>query len=86
MPIADEGARLIDGRGNTDLHQDDDGGGDANRRRGVHGDAKSAMIGVAGVGVEMGNLDHGQEGHEDETDDHDGRWLDRPEAEATAIT
>jgi hypothetical protein len=86
MPIADEGARLIDGRVDAELNQDDNGGGEGHRGRRVHGDAESAMVGVAGVGVEMGDLDRGQKGHEDEAHHHDSRGIDRLEAKAAAIT
>jgi hypothetical protein len=85
MPITDEGARSIDRRGDADLNQDDDGGGDGHRRHRMHGDAESAMVGVAGVRVEVRDLGYGQEGHEDEAHDHDSRGMNRPESEATAM-
>lgn len=85
MPVTDKGARLIDRRRDADLNQNDDDGRDAHRGSRVHGDAKGAMVGVVGVGVEMRDLDHRQQGHEDEAHDHHGRGIDRPEAEATAI-
>ena len=65
--MTDDCLRLKDGRGNSELHQHDGGSGNRNGRRCVHGDAERAMVCLGGIGMEVRNLNDGEERKQDQT-------------------
>ena len=56
-------------RGDADLDEHNSGGSFVRRSRGVHGDAKRAVVGNRIAGVEMGNLDDNEQSHDGKTQD-----------------
>lgn len=67
MPVPGDRLRLEHRRRGGELHQHDDNGGHCNGDRGVHGNADWAVIGNRRVGMEVRNLNDGQEGEQDQT-------------------
>jgi len=61
MTITDEGFRFEGGRGYSELHQHDGGSGSSNGRCRVHGDAERTVVCLDGIGMEVRNLNDGEE-------------------------
>lgn len=85
MPMADGRTGGGDGRGSTDADHEDSDRGDGDGRGGVEHDAQGAVVGVAVVGMDVGDLNDGEERQQGQTEYGDRNGEEAP-AVAAAIS
>ena len=73
MTMTDEGLRLKCRGGGSQLNEHDSGGSHGDGRRGVHGDAKRAVVCGVDVGMEVSDLDDSQKRQQDQAQDGNDR-------------
>jgi hypothetical protein len=66
MPVAHNGAHLYNRLRDTQLDQHDDSGCFRNGRRGMHHNAKRALVGIVTIQVNMSHLNNGNQRHQDQ--------------------
>ena len=67
VAAAEASAALNGNRGRAHLHQNDGHGSEGDGSRGVHDDAQGALVGAAVEGVDVSDLDNGEQGQQGET-------------------
>jgi hypothetical protein len=84
MPGTYDPARFKDRGGRSYLDEDDDGSSDCDRSHCVHDDAQRAMVGVAFEGMNVRDLDYGQQRQQDKAH-HGGRRECSPRGRAVSV-
>jgi hypothetical protein len=62
VPIANDSARLNDGRGVLKADENDNRGDGCRRSRGMHGDAERAVVGILVKRMQVRDLNDGEKG------------------------